>query len=471
MRQAHQVGKFEQGNETMDTTTEKEIQGQEDALSYQNVNLVEGGVGDGSEMTSPAIFGGEVLTDNGSYHMGTHSEPLMNDAAANQVNPDSGSNIEGVLTSSQQSAEEACCSSDIFDCFVTKLSRDIASALDPTPPATSFILFLCLPVELQRRIWFHALPSPDIFDVYFNQKRSNNDREIELSVLGSSLSNQPEPSYELRFVCHMAREVFLEHYSRLKFASGSVIQRIEMCYDHRRNDFRCLIVSAKPGSWFDMRFDVLYFVQSRFTQMEYHSKIFNTSFDFTLLRNLSLDSTYLEVMIFERDSSGVMKFWQDLESLFPRLEQLFFILNPHIKGLDCMNSPVNPKFRDFDTTFTNLLRYRQSLESNEDWNVFEKTSICRSFQKGNDIAQQFANHTNYHQKVFRPVWLVYIIPPRTSYMNMNTGEWIIGPCMVLKNWKIDIHLRCNADGTLPDQYEGIKDLFSEQEDLTMLDID
>lgn len=130
-RRAQQVGEVEQGNKTIDTSTERESQDRANARSYLDVSPVEGRISVGSEMAAQTILDGEVMAETDVHHSVAQCKPILNYTTGiithnvdpsvspqlltfsitevNQVHPVPGhSTKKDLVSSGQKDIEETC---------------------------------------------------------------------------------------------------------------------------------------------------------------------------------------------------------------------------------------------------------------------------------------------------------------------------------------------------------------------------
>lgn len=321
------------------------------------------------------------------------------------------------------------------------------SCLDMRAPAESFVLFPRLPQELQRKIWFHALPSHGVFEAFVESELRNHPLRSIISLRTSELGRDRSRSFNIQLVCYKAREVFLEHYSQFKFKgrNSQVISRPNE-WGEGVHDLKVL---GKPRSWFDMSFDILHLERAVFRDLSICLDRYKMEIDFTPLKRLCLSTTQFEGLMLPH--SEPTKFWKLFERFFPALEELRFLLNCDRDEGFCL--------QNFNTHFADLVLERQWLESND--NLLEVAKELRaSCGRADGFAQQISRHTSYPGSVFRPVWLVSIVP-HTYYNYRNTRRRIEGPFMLLEHDRFELSLRCDKDGKLSHKYDGIERIFTE----------
>lgn len=270
----------------------------------------------------------------------------------------------------------------------------------------------------------------------------------------------PSLSYQIQHPCYLSREVFLENYSRLNFIGENGGKKFRE-YSDWDDSFQEVKVVGRSGPLFNGRLDNLYIVN--LWSAISNTKKFEMSIDFTALRFLTVDKFNLDWM--EDVEAMSNAFWMDAETLFPCLERLSIILNTS----DARIYPVpatyatfitDTQFLDFNPTLIETLRHNQWMgryvhASNFDLDSWHSSKACRS------ISLEVGKNWAYWKKIhIKPVWMVYIVP---FYIKAKSKDRILGPFMVVKTrYSIPIHIRCNVDGTLPDRYDRIKELFEEE---------
>ncbi|KAB8295735.1 hypothetical protein EYC80_008560 [Monilinia laxa] len=193
-------------------------------------------------------------------------------------------------------------------------------------------------------------------------------------------------------------------------------------------------------------------------------KKFEMSIDFTALRYLTVDKFNLDWV--EDAHAMSNSFWMDAETFLPGLERLSIILNTSDARIYPIPAgyagvAINTQLLDFSPTLIETLRHNQWMgryvhASNFDLDSWHSSEECRS------IYLEVRKHWGYWKKIhLKPVWMVYIVP---FYTKSKSKDRILGPFMaVTTRYSVPIHIRCNADGTLPDQYDRIKELFGEED--------
>ncbi|ESZ93303.1 hypothetical protein SBOR_6341 [Sclerotinia borealis F-4128] len=450
-RRAQQVGEVEQGNKTIDTSTERESQDRTNARSYLDVSPVEGRISVGSEMAAQTILDGEVMAETDVHHSVAQFHPVPGHSTKKDL-----------VSSGQKDIEETCYSPDMLDFFETQLLPSIAFGLDFTVPATSFTLFPYLPVELQRKIWFFALPPPEFVRAHFKIKKCDDGPRVEFSIacVKSPINNPASSSpFGLQSVCYMAREIFLEHYRRLK----PIVDDDRKILDFSDWDysFQEVTVTRGPGPWFDMAFDTLYLVHMY--GLWHNLKKYKVALNFTTLRTLAVDEEDLKWIGEIEKKPGIS--FESMESLMPSLERLLIILNTnYFNGYQLHrapgDAPADTQLRDYNQIFEEL-KHCQWMESCGNANRLSKWEDWYSSEVCEKFSQNAARNSDYWKRIdVKLVWIVYIVP---YYIESYSGDHIMGPFMVVELPQFILHLRCDADGTLPDQYDGISELFDEGE--------
>ncbi|KAJ8065049.1 hypothetical protein OCU04_005763 [Sclerotinia nivalis] len=156
-------------------------------------------------------------------------------------------------------------------------------------------------------------------------------------------------------------------------------------------------------------------------------------------------------------------FLTEIQRLCPGLERHFIVLNKAglthdprtLRGYE--DSLTNTQFLDFNQSFIEQLRY-QWVESCRYYDDM-KWEICDSSKECAKIRQKTGSNLGYWSRVdVKPVWMVHTVP----YCVSGSRNEIPGPFLALEVSQYRrLHLRCNADGTLPDQYDQIKELFDD----------
>ncbi|KAF7948477.1 uncharacterized protein EAE97_003888 [Botrytis byssoidea] len=211
----------------------------------------------GCELPTTAILDHQVMANDEVKPVATQNKFQIKFTSINPVNlvgPDSGCNSNNDPTpSGKKELEAAYYSSKMFNFFETQLYRNgLLSTIGATASSDSFILFPLLPIELQRKIWFYALPPPDsnvwaLFHVRYCQ--NNTKAAISIHCHSREISKPAFPFlYALQPVCRMAREMFLKHYSQFTF-DGINNKNIRDPEDEDDNNYRLVTVIAKPGIW------------------------------------------------------------------------------------------------------------------------------------------------------------------------------------------------------------------------------
>ncbi|KAF7852925.1 hypothetical protein EAF04_010864 [Stromatinia cepivora] len=453
----------------MDTCTQRELQYQEDAsTSYLVVRPVEDRVSIGLGMALPAILGGKIMKDNEAHPMTTQIKSegnFISSLSVTQLNPDSGWSSENdSILSGNEKIEAACYSLDMLDFFETQCySLQKRCNLDPTVPATSFTLFPFLPVELQRKIWFYLLPPPSVVWGSLEVKDCDDKTKVEFCIRHThSPTNFSAslPSYVLRSVSYVARKLFLENYRYLKFI-GDANKKIRRFSDWD-DTFRYVVVKRGPRPLLDTSVDNLYI--TNLFGLAILSERYGTSIDLTVLRCLTVDIINVEWMNCMPGARVPGAFLTELERLCPGLKRLFIVLNKaegtrHPRTLrGSEDNLTNTQFLDFNQSFMEQLRYCQWIESCRYYTKI-KWEIWNSGKECATIRQKTGSNLGYWSRVdVKPVWMVHTVP----YCVRRSRNEIPGPFLAVEiSHCRRLHLRCNADGTLPDQYDRIKELFDD----------
>ncbi|TGO45602.1 hypothetical protein BCON_0379g00050 [Botryotinia convoluta] len=456
----------------MGTSSQKKSQRQEIASpGYLMVSPVEDRGSIGCGMATAAILDHQVMTNNEVKPVATQNKFQINYTSVtpvNLVNPDSGYNTDNDPTpSGKEEFEAAYYSPEMFNFFEIQLYRNgLPSTIDATASADSFILFPLLPIELQRNIWFYALPPPDS-NVWARilVKYCDNDTKAGICIdhdswpISSTALSFP---YALQSVCRTAREMFLKHYSQFKF--DGINKKIRDPEDEDDDDYREVTVIAKPGIWFDMEVDTLHL--TNMYELPIYTEGYKVSLDLTGLRSLTIDMMNIQWMGDNERDMDI--FWTGLESHCPVLERLTIVLNsirefPRVRrAFDGISS--KHQLQDFDEAFIEQLRHCQWVQprihsDKLEWNIQRS---CELWETRSPKAMQ-ANKDYWKKIDLRPVWMVYIT---SFYVDHIRGEVFPGPFMAVQtNWSTTLFIRCNEDGSLLDEYDHIKELFDEDENI------
>lgn len=368
---------------------------------------------------------------------------------------------------------------EMFNFFETQLYRNgLLSTIDATASADLFILFPLLPIELQRKIWFHALPPPDSnvwaqFDIRYWDNYSKagiaigNDR-------GSIRPTALKFIYALQYACRTAREIFLKHYSHFKFNHG-MNKKILVPEDEDDNNYREVTVMAKPGIWFDMEVDTLYLSNMSLLTRLHTGDKWDVFLDFTALRSLTIDMIdIIDIHWLGRTEQDMHVFWTESESYCPALERLNIVLNDirnfprHHPGFD--EPCPGYRFQDFDEAFIEQLRHGQWAQPRiYSDNIEEDIQMSRELWEARTPKAEQANMDYWKKIDLRPVWMVYIT---SSYTDHARREVIPGPLMALQTRRdLTLFIRCNEDGSLLDKYDHFKELFDEEDEDIMEPLD
>ncbi|APA10105.1 hypothetical protein sscle_06g048750 [Sclerotinia sclerotiorum 1980 UF-70] len=454
----------------MDTSTQRELRYQEDASGK---NLVARAVGDrvsvGSGMDSPVALSEEIMKDNGlGAHPTTQIESERNLISDTEWYQNSERSSENNFDLSEnEKIEEACYSLDMLDFFETQYySSQKRRNLDPTVPATSFTLFPFLPVELQRKIWVCLLPPPSVIWAEFEVKDCYDKTKMEFRVRHArSAINFPASlqSFVLRSVNYISRQLFFEHYSYLKFI-GDANKKARRFSDWD-DSFRYVEVKRGVSPLLDNKVDNLYITNLFGLPILFHR--YETSVDLTALRCLTVDIVNIQWMNFMPGAGGPDTFLKEIERLCPNLKELFIVLNKTASTRDPRQlheykyRQTNTQFMDFNQNFIDQLGYCQWIEPckyypNIEWEINNSSRECSKI-----LRRTGSNAGFWSSVVVKPVWMVHTV----AYSVERSRNVIPGPFLIVEISRYgDLHLRCNPDGTLPDQYDWISELFDDGDD-------
>ncbi|TGO08696.1 hypothetical protein BTUL_0196g00230 [Botrytis tulipae] len=397
----------------------------------------------------------------------------------NLVSPDSGCNSNNDSTpSGKEKFEAAHYSSEMFNFFETQLYRNgLLSTIDATASADSFILFPLLPIELQRKIWFHALPPPDsnvwpqVLTRYWD-----NYSKVAISIGNDPWSIRPTAfkfKYALRYTCRTAREMFLKHYSHFKF--DGINKKIRDPEEQDDDNYREVTVIARLGIWFDMEVDTLYLSNMYLLSRLHTGDAYDVSLDFTALRSLTIDMIdIIDIHWLGGTEQDMDIFWTELESYCPALERLNIVLNDirnfprHHRKFD--GTCPEHRFQDFNEAFIEQLRHGQWVQPRIYSDKIEgDIQMSRELWETRTPKAEQANMDYWKKIDLRPVWMVYI----TSFYADHAGREVIpGPLMAVQTRRDPtLFIRCNEDGSLLDEYDHFKELFDEEDEDIMEPLD
>ncbi|EMR81034.1 hypothetical protein BcDW1_10345 [Botrytis cinerea BcDW1] len=443
---------------------------------YLMASLVEGRGGIGSGMAATAVLDRQALTDNDIKSGATQNKFETKYTAVtptNLVNSNSGYNTDNDRTpSGQEKVEAAWYSPEMFNFFEIQIYRNHPlSAIDSTVPADSFISFTLLPIELQRKTWFYALPPPDSniwaqvkVEYYNHDSRPRIWIDHDYSPFGSTALPFP---YALQSVCRTAREMFLEHYSQLKF--DGINKKIS---DPGDDEYRKVTLITNPGIWLDREADTLHL--TNIYELPGYKENGKVSLNLTGLKFLTIDVMNITWMGEIMGDSDL--FWTALEGFCPGLQRLTVVINdihefPRVHSFDEISS--QHLFQDFNEEFNDRLRHCQWIEPRTD-----RTSLGFVIQRNRDLCEidfpkAMQLNMDYWRKIdIRPVWIACITP---FYVDNLSGEVFPGPFVVVRtSYDLEVFIPCNEDGSFLDEYDHIKELFDEgdqEEFLIVIDND
>ncbi|KAF7901738.1 uncharacterized protein EAF01_007037 [Botrytis porri] len=347
----------------MGVSLQKESQRQ-DIVSpgYLNVSQVEDRGSIRSGMATAAIKDDQVITNDEVKPVATQNMLQINYSSVTPVslvNQDSGHNTNNDSTpSGKEKFEAAYYSPEMFNFFEIQLHQnDLLSTTAATASADSFVSFPLLPIELQRKIWFYALPPPDsnVWALAYVRFCDNYTKAaISIENVASSISrNALLFPYALQSVCRMAREIFLKHYSQFKF--DGINKKIRHPEDEDGDDYREVTVIAKSGIWFDTEVDTLHLTNMYLLPI--YTYDYKVSLDLTGLRSLIVDFISMQWVCDTEQDMEI--FWTGLEDHCPILERLIIVLNPVRKFPRVQRAfdGTSPEYRfqDFNEAFIEQL--------------------------------------------------------------------------------------------------------------------
>ncbi|KAF7881071.1 uncharacterized protein EAF02_006962 [Botrytis sinoallii] len=481
----------------MDTSSQNESQRQ-DIVSpgYLMASPVEdrGSIeSTGCGMATAAIPDHQVMTNDKVKPVSTQNKFQTNFTSVipvNLVSPDSGCNTNNDTPfSGKEKFEAAYYSSEMFNFFEIKLYRnDLLSTIDAPASADSFVLFSLLPIESQRKIWFHVLPPPDsnvwaLCQVRYWDNCSKAAVSIENDLSSISLTAFTF-LYALQYVCRTAREIFLKHYSHFKF--DGINKKIRDPEDEDDDNYRKPTVIAKSGGiWFDMEVDTLNL--SNIYMLSKHTNVDGFSLILTALRSLTIDMIDIIDMPWLSVAERHMDiFWTGLESQCPALERLNIVLNnirrfPRLQHLTEL--PPNIDFRILTKCiflgvarpYHGLIMNPHNIEQlrNGQWvnprihsdKIEGDIQMSRELWETHSSKVEQANMDYWKKIDLRPVWMVYI----TSFYADHVRRGVIpGPFMAVQtSGNPTLFVRCNEDGSLLGEYDYFKQLFDEEDENIM----
>ncbi|KAF5873518.1 uncharacterized protein Bfra_004980 [Botrytis fragariae] len=455
----------------MGTSSQKNSQRQDIASpGYLMASQVEDRGSIGCGMATAAILDDQVMTNNEVKPVAIQNKFQTNYTSVTPVslvNLDSEYNTDNDPTPpGKEKFEAAYYSPEMFNFFEMQVHRNgLLSIMDATASADSFILFTFLPIELQRKIWFYALPPPDS-NVWalVNVRYCDNDTKAAISIDNdaSSISRNALPFPDaLQSVCRTAREIFLKHYSQFKF--DGINKKIRDPEDEDGDDYREMTVMAKPGIWFDTEVDTLHLTNMYLLPM--YTDDYKVSMDLTGLRSLTIDLISMQWVCDTKRDMDI--FWTGLESHCHVLERLTIVLNnirefPRVQRAFDGTSPEH-RFQDFDEAFIEQLRHSQYVQPRIHSDKLERDiqRSCELWETRSLKAKQ-ANMDYWKKIDLRPVWMVYIT---SFYVNYISREIFPGPFMAVQTYGFPtLFIRCNEDGSLLDEYDHFKELFDEEDE-------
>ncbi|KAK6605416.1 hypothetical protein H4I95_05222 [Botrytis cinerea] len=393
---------------------------------YLMASLVEGRGGIGSGMAATAVLDRQALTDNDIKSGATQNKFETKYTAVtptNLVNSNSGYNTDNDRTpSGQEKVEAAWYSPD-------------------------------------SNIWAQVK-----VEYYNHDSRPRIWIDHDYSPFGSTALPFP---YALQSVCRTAREMFLEHYSQLKF--DGINKKIS---DPGDDEYRKVTLITNPGIWLDREADTLHL--TNIYELPGYKENGKVSLNLTGLKFLTIDVMNITWMGEIMGDSDL--FWTALEGFCPGLQRLTVVINdihefPRVHSFDEISS--QHLFQDFNEEFNDRLRHCQWIEPRTD-----RTSLGFVIQRNRDLCEidfpkAMQLNMDYWRKIdIRPVWIACITP---FYVDNLSGEVFPGPFVVVRtSYDLEVFIPCNEDGSFLDEYDHIKELFDEgdqEEFLIVIDND
>ncbi|KAF7949137.1 hypothetical protein EAE96_008306 [Botrytis aclada] len=421
-------------------------------------------------MATAAILDHQIMATNEVKSEATQNKFQLNYTSVTPINlvkPNSGSNTDNDPTpSGKEKFEEAYYNPEMFNFFEIQLYRNgLLSTIDATASADSFVLFPLLPLELQRKIWFHALPPPES-KVWapVHVRYGDNDTKAAISIDSDAVSTSstalPFP-YALQSVCRIAREISLKHYCQLTFDEIRDPEDDDDDYDA----YREVTVIAKPVIWFDKEVDTLNFTEMN--RLSVYTDGYKVSLDLRGLRSLTIE--LLRIRWISNNQQDVDNFWIGLESHCPVLERLAILLNitSDLPRGRRVFDKLNPEDRlqDFNETFIEQLRNCQWISAGDNSGELESIihESCEMWKTYTSKAMQ-AKRGFWKEIDLRPVWAVYFTSLCRGY---DSRVDFVGRFMGINTSRYPLFTRCNEDGSLLDQYDHFKELFDEEDENIM----
>ncbi|EDO05025.1 predicted protein [Sclerotinia sclerotiorum 1980 UF-70] len=185
------------------------------------------------------------------------------------------------------------------------------------------------------------------------------------------------------------------------------------------------------------------------------------------------DKTKMEFRV--RHARSAINFPASLQSFVLRSvnyisRQLFFEHYSYLKFIGDANKKAR-RFSDWDDSFRYVevkrgnfidqLGYCQWIEPckyypNIEWEINNSSRECSKI-----LRRTGSNAGFWSSVVVKPVWMVHTV----AYSVERSRNVIPGPFLIVEISRYgDLHLRCNPDGTLPDQYDWISELFDDGDD-------
>lgn len=220
--------------------------------------------------------------------------------------------------------------------FLYSICEYRESFIEATQPQTFLRKFTCfpkLPLEMRRKIWFHALPEPSL--VKLNLYRESDHvpffggsehisaeiwRTIKKSGAGYCIPSQ------LLLVCRESHDFFLEHYSIMDLQS---LPGNEAISDYTANSSNPTFHASSRG-YIDTKSDTL--VIRNLQDVLNSLLFFNMHLNLSVITKLCIHTSEGEHFFDPNIGKWVLDrvppyLWKHIETLFPYLKQLTFIQN------------------------------------------------------------------------------------------------------------------------------------------------
>ncbi|KAF7948474.1 uncharacterized protein EAE97_003885 [Botrytis byssoidea] len=220
--------------------------------------------------------------------------------------------------------------------FLYSICEYCESFVEATQPQTFLRKFKCfpkLPLEMRRKIWFHALPEPSLVEL-------NLYRESDHVAFGGGSEHVSAEIWhtikkfgagyfipsQLLLVCRESHDFFLEHYSIMDLQS---LPGNEVISDDTTNSSNSTFHASSRG-YIDIKSDTL--VIRNLQHVVDNLLFFNMHLKLSVITKLSIHTSEAEYFFDPNIGRNIFgglpsHLWKHIEKLFPHLKQLTFIQN------------------------------------------------------------------------------------------------------------------------------------------------